>query len=58
MVVALIPASPGRPHQTDLLLCGHHYRISKQALAAVGATVLDLNGVPPAAIEKRAPVPV
>jgi hypothetical protein len=57
-VVVLMPPTAGRPHETDLLLCGHHYRISKQALAAVGATVLDLNGVPPAAIEKRAPVPV
>lgn len=46
MVVALIPASPGRPHQTDLLLCGHHYRASRQALAAAGATVVDLDGMP------------
>ena len=28
----------------DLLLCGHHYRVSWQALAAVGATVYDLPG--------------
>jgi hypothetical protein len=40
-VVVLMPPTAGRPHETDLLLCGHHYRISKQALAAVGATVLD-----------------
>jgi hypothetical protein len=46
MVVALIPASSGRRHQTDLLLCGHHYRASRQALAAAGATVVDLDGVP------------
>jgi hypothetical protein len=46
MVVALIPASPGRPHQTDLLLCGHHYRASRRALAAAGATVVDLDGMP------------
>ena len=46
MIVALIPASPGRPHQTDLLLCGHHYRASRQALAAAGATVVDLDGTP------------
>jgi hypothetical protein len=46
MVVAFIPASPGRPRQTDLLLCGHHYRASRQALAAAGATVVDLDGMP------------
>jgi hypothetical protein len=46
MIVAFIPASPGRPHQTDLLLCGHHYRASRQALAAAGATVVDLDGTP------------
>ena len=46
MVVAFIPASAGRPHRTDLLLCGHHYRASRQALAAAGATVVDLDGTP------------
>jgi hypothetical protein len=46
VVVALIPPSPGRPHQTDLLLCGHHYRASRRALAAAGATVVDLDGMP------------
>ena len=46
MVVAFIPASPGRPHRTGLLLCGHHYRASRHALAAVGATVVDLDGTP------------
>ena len=45
MVVAFIPASPGRPHRTDLLLCGHHYRASKAALAAAGATILDMKGM-------------
>jgi hypothetical protein len=57
-VIVLIPPTADRPHQTDLLLCGHHYRTSKQALAAANATVLDLNGVPLAASEKRSPVPV
>jgi len=46
MVVAFIPASQGRPHRTDLLLCGHHHRASRQALAAAGATVVDLDGRP------------
>lgn len=46
MVVAFIPTSPGRPHRTDLLLSGHHYRASREALAAAGATVVDLDGTP------------
>jgi hypothetical protein len=46
MIVALIPPAPGRPHQTDLLLCGHHYRASRLALAAADATVVDLDGAP------------
>jgi hypothetical protein len=32
---------PARPHSVDLLLCGHHYRTSCAALAAVGAVVMD-----------------
>jgi len=44
-VIAIMPASPGRPHATELLLCGHHYRRSRRALIAAGATVLDLSGV-------------
>jgi hypothetical protein len=28
----------------DLLLCGHHYRVSRQALAAAGARVENLPG--------------
>jgi hypothetical protein len=44
-VIAIMPASPGRPHATELLLCGHHYRRSRRALAAAGATVLDPKGV-------------
>ena len=39
------PAAAGptaRPHETDLLLCGHHYRASRTALAAAGAVVRAL----------------
>ena len=45
-VIAILPPSPGRPHFTDLLLCGHHYRLSRRTLAATGATVLDPDGTP------------
>ncbi len=41
-----MPPAPGRSHRTDLLLCGHHYRVSRQALTAAGATVSDLPGTP------------
>jgi hypothetical protein len=46
MVVALIPASPRRPQQTDPLLCGHHYRTARRTLTATDATVVDLDGLP------------
>jgi len=46
MVVAVMPPAPGRPHPTELLLCGHHYRVCRQTLAAAGAAVTDLDGVP------------
>jgi hypothetical protein len=46
MVQVIIPLSPDRPHRTDLLLCGHHYRASRQALAAAGATVRELPWTP------------
>ena len=41
--VTMSPA-PGRPHETDLLLCGHHYRVSRHALASARATVRELPG--------------
>jgi hypothetical protein len=34
-----MPPTLARPHQVDLLLCGHHYRVSQQALAAAGARI-------------------
>jgi hypothetical protein len=44
VVRAVMPPTPERPHSTDLLLCGHHYRVSREALAAAGATVYRLPG--------------
>ncbi len=44
VVVAVMPPGPGRDHVTDLLLCGHHYRASRWALLAAGATVYDKAG--------------
>jgi hypothetical protein len=41
--VVMLPTA-GRPHETELLLCGHHYRISWAALSAAHATVHELAG--------------
>jgi hypothetical protein len=43
VVRVVIPPAAGRPHETELLLCGHHYRVSREALAAAGATVTELR---------------
>jgi hypothetical protein len=42
MVQVVMPPTPARPHETDMLLCGHHYRASRAALAAAGAVVRAL----------------
>jgi hypothetical protein len=39
-----MPATAHRPHRTELLLCGHHYRVSRQALAAANVAVIELPG--------------
>jgi hypothetical protein len=44
VVRVIMPATTARPHRTELLLCGHHYRVSRQALAAANATVTELSG--------------
>jgi hypothetical protein len=44
VVTVIMPPAPGRPHPVDLLLCGHHFRISQAALTAAGAAVYDDTG--------------
>jgi len=44
VVIAVMPPGGDRQAETDLLLCGHHYRASKAALAEAGATILDMTG--------------
>ena len=56
LIRVTIPPSATRPHRTDLLLCGHHYRISRQAPAAAGATITVLPG-PPAGLLPDLPAP-
>ncbi len=44
VVTVIMPPAPGRPHPVDLLLCGHHFQVSRAALAAAGAAVYDDTG--------------
>ena len=44
VVRVIMPASATRPEPVDLLLCGHHYRVSQPAIAAAGAAVEALPG--------------
>jgi hypothetical protein len=47
VAIVMMPAAACADGATiDLLLCGHHFRASKPALAAVGATILDIKGHP------------
>jgi len=41
VVRVLIPPASARAYSVDLLLCGHHYRTSRRALAAAGAVIVD-----------------
>lgn len=45
-VIAVIPPAAGRPRPADLLLCWHHYRASRQALAAAGTLLVGIDGTP------------
>jgi hypothetical protein len=45
-VQVTMPPTASRPHETDLLLCGHHYRVSRRALEAARAAVRELPGTP------------
>jgi hypothetical protein len=44
VVTVIMPPAGGRPHPVDLLLCGHHFRVSRAALEAAGAAVYDGTG--------------
>ena len=43
VVRVVMPSTLSRPHETELLLCGHHYRVSRAALAAAHARVEELD---------------
>jgi hypothetical protein len=44
VVRVLMPATASRPYRVDLLLCGHHFRLSQWTLAAAGAVAQVLPG--------------
>jgi hypothetical protein len=44
VVTVIMPPAPGRLHPVDLMLCGHHFRVSQDALTAAGAAVYDDTG--------------
>ena len=39
-----MPPTRERRHPVDLLLCGHHYRVSRRALAVARARIEELPG--------------
>ena len=43
VVRVIMPPAAGRPHETELLLCGHHYRAARAALSAAHARVEELR---------------
>ncbi len=44
VIRAIMPPTPQRAYPVDLLLCGHHYRVCRQALIAAGAAIYDMPG--------------
>jgi hypothetical protein len=44
LATIVMPPTASCPHPIDLLLCGHHYRVSQAALRAAGATAYDQAG--------------
>ena len=58
VVIAIMPPSADRPHQTELLLSSHHYHVSQQALRTAGATIVDIKGTPIAGGNRQARVGV
>jgi len=46
VIIAVVPPSAGRVQAVDVLLCAHHYRRSRTALAAAGAALLHVSGLP------------
>lgn len=39
--LVVLPATSGRPRESELLLCGHHFRAGKEGLRRAKATAYD-----------------
>lgn len=46
MFRVVMPPTASRVHEVELWLCGHHFRVSRKALAAAGAHVYPLGSSP------------
>jgi hypothetical protein len=44
IIRATMPPTADRPHEIELLLCGHHFRRSQANLAAAGAMICVMPG--------------
>ena len=44
VVRVLMPATPSRPYRVELLLCGHHFRLSQWTLAAADGVAQVVPG--------------
>jgi len=44
VVRVLMPSTSDRPYRVELLLCGHHFRLSQWTLAAAGAVARVIPG--------------
>jgi hypothetical protein len=44
VVKVLMPPAADRPYRVELLLCGHHFRLSQWTLAASGAVARVMPG--------------
>jgi hypothetical protein len=57
VVRAIVPPTPKRGYPVDLLLCGHHYCVSRRALITAGASIYDMPGKADAAAAALLDVP-
>ncbi len=57
VVMVVLGATASRRQPIDLLLCGHHYYVSKDALAVADATIYDSREVT-IGPDQKAPDPV
>lgn len=43
--MTIMPMTSAQGEPIELFLCGHHYRVSRRALAEAGAVVYDGDGL-------------